>query len=506
MPRSSLLISSVTALILLVALAVFFSPLLAILAVLGLTAVILTILRPLWMLVFLSVLLPFEPFLLKWVPDEAYLFARLFSEFLIYALFIVAVGRQIISGQRFPKSPITFPFFMLLLALFASAVINLVNPVVAIFGLRQIIRFLLIFFVIILLKPSRLFLRRFLILMFTIVAIVSVIGISQAIIGAPFDELLLPSVSRSFGEFTLTEGTLQFWEPGTRVFATLGRYDRLGTFLAFFLLLALAILYEKKLRDRLPMIYLIFPLALVTLALTFSRSAWFGFLFGAFFLTVILKRDRRVLFGTLAGTAALVLYLVFSGILVNQLVDVPGQTLPERFFEAFSYERWRGEYYGLGRLFWIVQTMTTVWPAAPIFGWGPGQYGGGAAILFRQTRVFDELGLPYGVYGTEGYIDNNWFSILGETGIIGFGFFLWLYLALFIYAVRLFHRSSDPLTRAVSSGFATAMIAVALNAFLATFFEVRSLSVYLWMIGGAVVVLGTGSEELKEMKESKAMV
>ena len=69
-------------------------------------------------------------------------------------------------------------------------------------------------------------------------------------------------------------------------------------------------------------------------------------------------------------------------------------------------------------------------------------------------------------------------------------FYLWLYGALFFYALRLGRKSQDPFTRALALGFVGAMIAVVLNAFLATFLEVRTLAVYLWMYGGFIVVLG----------------
>ena len=46
------------------------------------------------------------------------------------------------------------------------------------------------------------------------------------------------------------------------------------------------------------------------------------------------------------------------------------------------------------------------------------------------------------------------------------------------------------MTRALALGVAAAMIAIALNAFLATFLEVRTLASYLWVMGGVVVSLG----------------
>ncbi len=36
-------------------------------------------------------------------------------------------------------------------------------------------------------------------------------------------------------------------------------------------------------------------------------------------------------------------------------------------------------------------------PASPIFGHGPGTYGGGAAAVLGNSKVYDELGLPFGV-------------------------------------------------------------------------------------------------------------
>ena len=216
------------------------------------------------------------------------------------------------------------------------------------------------------------------------------------------------------------------------------------------------------------------------------------------FIALIIKKDRKVMIGVGVVAAVITGYLAYSGLVVSRLIDTPEQPFVERFFEAFSTERWRGEYYGLGRVYWIVQTVTTVIPASPVFGFGPGSYGGGAAILFRNSKVYDELGLPFGVYGSEGYLDNNWFSLWGETGTIGFGLYLWMYLGLFFYALKVARESKEASTRAIALGFAGAMIAVALNSFLATYLEVRSLATYLWIYGGMVVVLG--KEDVRSVK------
>ncbi len=453
--------------------------------------IVLAIYRPLWTLAFLSIYLPFEPFLLTFIPDGIYFLARFFSEALIYLLVAVVMWRRFTGRVSFQKTPIGLPFFLFVVVALSSAVINFVSPTVALLGLRQILRFILVFFVIVYLNPPRDYIRKLTFAMLAIVLFEAGLGLTQAALGEPLDLLLLPSETRTFGDFVLTPGVIQTWEPGSRVFATLGRYDRLGTFLAFFLLLASACVYEFKTQKERRKLWWPFLLGLPALLLTYSRSSWFGFLLGFLFIALWIKRDRRVLYATIACLGVLIGYLFYSGIAVGYLTDVPGQTVVERFFEAFSYERWRGEYYGFGRLYWIVQTVVAVVPAAPLFGFGPGQYGGGAVAALGNARAYEQLGLPFGVYGTDGYIDNNWFSLWGETGTLGIVFYLWMYLALFVYAVRVYRSvKNDALVRALSLGFAAAMIAVALNAFLATFLEVRTLAFYLWLYGGFIVVLG----------------
>jgi hypothetical protein len=465
---------------------------LAVLAItIGAGFFILTLIRPFWTLVFLSVYLPFESFFLTFIPDEIYVFARYLSEGLIYLLLVVVLWKRFNRGWKFFSTPIDVPFFLFLIVAITSILVNAVEPSIAILGLRQIVRFILLFFIAVFLSPSRTQIRRLTFLLLGITGGEAALGLLQAVIGQPLDQLLLPSETHTLGDIVLTSGVVQSWDFGSRIFATLGRYDRLGTFLAFFLLIAVGFLYEWYLQKKRFFLIWLFVLGLPALLLTYSRSAWFGFLSGFLFIGLWIKRDRRVLLACLIFLGIIISYLLYSGLVVRYLVDVPEQTVIERFFEAFSYERWRGEYYGLGRLFWIVQTILFVVPSSPFFGFGPGQYGGGAVAALGNGRVYEHLGLPFGVYGTDGYIDNNWFSLWGETGTLGLIFYLWMYLGLFFYTRKVYREAkNDRFVRALALGYMAAMIAVALNAFLATFLEVRTLAFYLWLYGGFIVVLG----------------
>ncbi len=463
---------------------------------LALGFLILTFFRPLATLAALALYLPFESVLLKLVPDDVYVYARSFSEGIIYVLAAVVIWRALTGSIRLRSTQADLPFILFLVILAASVAINAVSPTVAILGTRQIIRFVLVFFIAVQLKPTRDYVRNLTLALFAVVGFQSVLGIVQSLSGGSIDAMLLPSEAHALGDVTLTGGVDQFWEAGTRVFATLGRYDRLGNFLYFFLAIAVGFVYEFKSskigRDLIPL----FLVAIPALVLTFSRASWFAFLLAFLFVAVWIKRDRRVMFAVASVVIGVIAYVGVTGLNVRYITEAPGQTLVERFYETFSYARWRGEYYGLGRVYWMVQTPLTVVAASPLFGFGPGQFGGGAVAALGNTKVYEQLGLPFGVFGTEGIIDNSWFSLWGETGTLGMAFFLWMYVGLIVHFIRIHRRSKDPFVRALAIGVAAAMLGVALNAFLSTVFEIRTLAFYVWLYAGFVVVLGEGNPKL----------
>lgn len=474
-----------------------FSPALVLSAVLGCCLIMVAFARPDILLGLLAFYLPFESLVLKFIPDEVYVFARYGSELLIYLVVLVVLLRMLSGKKRYQRTPFDLPFVLFVISLIASALVNLVEPTTAILGLRQILRFMLVFFLVVQIAPSKAFVQKLTRVMFGIVIFQSVLGLGQAIIGEPLDQFLLPSEERTLGSITLTEGVEQFWDPGSRVFATLGRYDRFGNFLYLFLLIASGILFTKQLHRKYPWIIWLFILGVSTLVLTYSRSSWFAFLLGFLFIGLVLKRDRRVLAGLAAFIAAFIFLLTTSGLNVGLLTESPGQTLSERFYETFSLARWRGEYYGLGRVFWYIHTPQDVIAASPIFGFGPGQFGGGVVAALHNTKVYEGLGLPFGVFGTEGYIDNNWFSLWGEAGTLGIVFYLWLYLGLFVYALQKARGHKDPFVRALAMGMCAILIAMGLNAFTSTIFEIRTSAYYLWLYAGFLYVLANKEGEMK---------
>lgn len=483
-------------LVFLIILQSIFSPQLVLSGILGGGLLVLTFFRPDITLGILAVYLPFESIVLKFIPEDVYVYARYGSEFLIYVVALVVLVRWLSGSKAHKDTPFDLPFFLFVLSLGCSALVNLVPPSITLLGLRQILRFMLVFFLVVQIAPTKSFIQRLTWIMLGVMVFQSMLGIMQAIIGEPLDQFLLPSEGRTYGALTLTAGVEQFWDPGSRVFATLGRYDRLGNFLYLFLLLSTAILFTKKLYKKYAWIVWIFCISVPALVLTYSRSSWFAFLIGFFFIGYVAKRDRRVLGGFVALILALGFILAGSGLRVSLITESPGQTLSERFFESFSLARWRGEYYGLGRVFWYVHTPLDVIPASPIFGFGAGQFGGGAVAALHNTSVYEQLGLPFGIFGTDGAIDNNWFSLWGEAGTLGMGFYLWLYIGLFFYALRTARTHKDPFVQALGYAVCAMLLATGFNAFTSSVLEIRTSAYYLWLYAGFLFVLSQKQDQV----------
>jgi hypothetical protein len=471
-------------------LVVFVSPWKVLAFFLSIALLVVVYQRPTWMLAFLAVFIPLEPFLLKFVPDELYIFAKYFSEVLIYLLLGLTFLKRYLHGEKREPTPLDLPFVLLLVVILASAVSNFVDPGVAVLGSRQIIRFMLLFFAVALIAPSREFMRKLIVLMLGLVLFESLLGLLQAATLGALDTFLLPSERRVYDSIQLTGGTEQFWAPGQRVFGTLGRYDQLGLFLCFFMLLLSGWVYEITRGKWHRYFFAVFGIGAAALVLTYSRASWFGFLLGFLYIAVRIKKDKKILAAFLATVAIIAGYAFYSGVVVRYLTDLPEQSILARLLEAFSYERYRGEYFGYGRVYWFVNTPLVVVPASPLFGHGPGSFGGGAAAVLANTSVYDKLGLPFGVYGTEGYIDNNWFSLWGEIGTLGLALYVWMFVILFRAASTIYRESKDPLMRGMALGYMGATLAFALQAMLGTYLEVRTISLYFWVFGAMLVVAG----------------
>lgn len=466
---------------------------LAILLAIGMT--ILALRKVEYGVLLLAVYTSLEPFLLKFVPDDLYLFMRYGGEVFMLALVLILFFKKLHERDfKFKLTPADLPLLSFVLISLISMLFRTVGPAyVGILELRQLLRYVILYYLVIYAKPRQAFIKTIIHVMLLMLFMESSVGLAQAVIGAPADAFLLPGKRRGFPALEIPYA-VQFWASGQRVFATFGRYDLLGIFMSFFGLIALGLVYEIKKKQYRQWLWLLLIAIMPTLILTYSRMSWLGFMAGALVIGIWLKRDRRLIIGLATIVIAMVsyvsLFVTANSLNISRITDQPKMAVAERVLEMFSLRSLKWGYRGYGRPYFIVNTVTRVVKNYPILGVGPGQYGGGVAYALHLTDRYDEFAMPFGIQDISGQIDNNWFSIWGETGTLGLIAYAGIVLALARYSYFVWRRSVDPWTRGLALGYMGALTAVTLQNFLGPYFEARTLSLYFWMVGGLVVALG----------------
>ena len=176
-----------------------------------------------------------------------------------------------------------------------------------------------------------------------------------------------------------------------------------------------------------------------------------GLVLGILVIGIGIKRSRAIALSFIVFMLALVLYLgsyiALTGVQPYRIVDQPVMHPAARILEAVSPRSLREAYRGYGRPYFIINVPQKLVADHPFVGVGPGQFGGGVASALYLTRAYDAAGLPFGIAGVLGQIDNNWFSIWGEFGTLGMLAFMWMLVALFMAAYRIFRTSNDTFTQ-----------------------------------------------------------
>lgn len=436
-----------------------------------------------YLIYFLLIWYPFESLLLRFVPVEFLAYAKYLPEVLLYLLLLISWAGFVWREKKiFPITPINKWLLGFVVVSIFSLILNWYSPWIWLLGLRQILRFMAVFFAMKCLDLDQDVIRKILRLILAIFVIEVFLAFVQYVAGGRLDRYLFPPPIVDVGNTAGLGEVEQFWVPGSRVFATFGRYDRLGSFLALGLVMLFPWFYVIKEKTKKIWLSIIWGAGSLALLLTMSRASWVGAFMGVLAIAWFIKKDKRLLkiAGILLGI--LVVYLLGFALVRGQVMSITdsrNQTLAERVFESFSLKAWRESYEGFGRIFFIINTPKIVVASAPLFGVGPGNFGGGVAASLLNTRVYERLHLPFGIQNLYGQIDNSLFSLWAELGTLG----LICWLGIFVYLIRGLQKNT------LSVGLFGGLIAVLVMGFFGPYLEFRPLMFYFWTLAGSALVL-----------------
>jgi len=459
-------------------------------AIIGLTYAVAH--RPQWPLYTLIFWFAFENIIIKYADPEWAGMLKYAPEIILYLSFFLLLAYK--YRQRtltFIKNPLnTLVASIIFLGIF-SALVNLVTPSTAILGLRQVLRFYVVYYYILYANISRGSFRTAIYGIMAIAGVQIILGILQNFTGGALDRYLLPDQAITIGDSIILSGVEQYWAAGERVFGTFRRYNELGAFLTLIFSLTLGwwYLYGRKSQQLMAKYAGLIAAAglIATIVLTYSRSTWIAIFAILFFIGFIVKRDQKLILAGLIGAVLFGGYL-FTYIVGNQLnlsviTDQKSANVIERILEPFSKAALRGSYDGFGRIYFILNTPKVV-ALSPMWGVGPGMYGGGVAAALHNREVYDEVGIAFGIYGTTGQIDNNWLSLWGEFGTAGLALFILVYIQLFRSMWHIYYHSQDRFLRMLALAGQGAVIAAMILGFFAPYFEIRTFAFYFWALMG----------------------
>lgn len=273
--------------------------------------------------------------------------------------------------------------------------------------------------------------------------------------------ILLVGLYQGFGG----EATSKLWVSTAenlvtvRAFGFFGSPNILGSLSMITIIMTLFSFLEK--RKWYYLAYL--ALSLPVLVLTFSRSAWFGLLIGVL-LALLIKNWKIIL---LAPFSLLILLI---------------PSVRQRVFVATSQDYLVDAAID-GRV-WSFNTAMEVFKSAPVFGTGPGSYGGQTAIYYNSPVYL--RGLQNG-YVALPYTDNQWLQIFVQTGVVGFVFVIGFFVSHIVNNFRHFQKTKSYL----NLGIIAATVAIIINGSMANIWEFGAISV----LAGTYLGLGSVYEK-----------
>ena len=441
-----------------------------------------------FLLIFLAVYLPFEPFINKFIPDRWYLVWVNLPEILIfltlsavlYEFFFLKTPEErerIFKSKERKKVIIVFIIFCAWGV--ASALINWQSLVTATVGLRQIFRFSALIPVVYLDNLNKQHAKKIINVIMGVVILQALLGLSQVILPSQLSAFFAGREDRIAISFNAPVFEPN-WLLGARATGTLARYDRLGIFLSLGLILLLV--FRR---------FNLFVIAFVALLFTYSRTAWLGTCGAIIYFLVELKKFNFLKILGLLFAAMIISIFIYSFSLpypVRFIQESYRQNIAQRILQTFSRSEMELSEERFGRIYFWKESLGKVIKDNFIFGVGPGRYGGGATSILDNKSVYDKYSIPFGIENKSGQIDNNWLSLWGELGTGGLIIFILLLCVLWGLSQSIFKNLNDDFSQDLSLTARCFIVAYSVFALFGPYFEIKAPAFFFWVVASLLLI------------------
>ncbi|MEO0769854.1 MAG: hypothetical protein AAFY72_10545 [Cyanobacteria bacterium J06649_4] len=446
---------------------------------------------PFWIVFGIALYIPFEEFVLRWLPGLVPVALRFVPELILYGLLITVCGNRIIKGYKLRSTPIDLLLVAFFLATAVSMVINGSALFRSIVNLRTMWRYLSVFYIVVNIDISRAQLRQLLQSLKVVFLIQGVLSAVQYFLPAGFNQAVFAPRGFEFGDF---KGGARAADGLLKVGATAGTFSDsavLSAFLLVGLCLSTVTIYATG-HNTIP---------------SYGDIAGFGsLLFGIFAskkraalgLAILIPlvvfyvcRRKKLFVGSVwfyatVGTLALIAISIVGGAdtsFAGSDARTESIGLSAYFLQIFSADYWQNS--SEQSRGWFVRTIVNgTLVTKSFFGFGPdfdqAQSGLRATLstaadmakLQRDEPVFD---------------DAFWFAFFAYFGVVGTALYAFMLKRLYDASKWLTRVSTEPEYRAIGGTFATLLLITVLYAFVERILRLRAFSFYFWLLAGLMV-------------------
>lgn len=342
---------------------------------------------------------------------------------------------------RLKTSPVDMPLIIFIGVMIFCLVFNSHDFAVSLEGFRAIVQYMLWYFVVLQLVKGENSAKAITGFFVVAVALLAVYGVYQYAAG----------VEMPAGWTDQNEASVR-----TRVYAIFTSPNAFGSLLTLCAPMAVSMIVISRTRRAKAAFAVMTLFILASLAFTFSRGAWVGFIVAAG--VYVLVKDKRLI---IPGIIAVVLIAV----LVPSISSRIGYMLSAEYIESSL----RG-----GRLIrWI--TGLKIFADYPVLGIGLGEFGGAVAMNNNVKVIVDNT-------VTEAfYMDNYMLKTAVEAGLVGLISFAALMYSVFINGLRTVRTASSDVSRELATGILAGLCGVIVHNFVENIFEVPMMTSLFWV-------------------------
>jgi hypothetical protein len=461
----------------------------------------------LYLVIILAAYIPFEGIILKWLPGSLQVLGRFAPEIIIALSLIWVMLRYWQRHRRFvwPANILDGMLVLFLCLAILSTVANQVPIFITLLALKNLIRYIGLYYVILCSSTNVRFLQRFSTVMIVVASIQAGLAIVETIGGLRVAMFLRPSVTGYellSGVENLTAGFANAKPSGT-----IGIYSSFGAFLVFWA----CFLFTKLLVNRRPHDVVLLGLVTAGVFLSRSRTSWIMLVIVlglAFLFTRKQLLGKTLLFGfPIAGLFCLLLVISDVNLLganTPQLTDwntlivdtvsdrlvARPESIVQRLTEVFSPDYWRTS----SRLNTFLVTAPELLRRYPLLGVGPGTLGsevtGGGSTsvgIYPQFSHEHWLDVPRSIVIWTA--DSGWIAILAQYGIVALLAWWGFFTLLFQTAYRLYRNPHAGHLKWFSAGMMANIIVLFWSIFSVHYLTYRAVSIYFWICAAFLVVL-----------------